>query len=139
VGGADLAVLVGVAGAGKSTMLEAARRAWEAQGFSVKGAALAGIAAENLEIASAINARTLASWERSWEQGYELLGAHDLLVIDEAGSPFRGITARIGAAELTEVRRQRVPWQRQATKLFATGRTSEALAAYERQGRVRVA
>src|SRR5581483_9178364 len=137
VGGADLAVLVGVAGAGKSTMLEAARRAWEAQGFSVKGAALAGIAAENLEIASAINARTLASWERSWEQGYELLGAHDLLVIDEAGlvgtrqlarileraeaagakvvlvgdpeqlqpieagSPFRGITARIGAAELT--------------------------------------
>ena len=175
VGGMDLAVLVGVAGAGKSTMLEAARRAWEAQGFSVKGAALAGIAAENLEVASGIQARTLASWERSWDQGYGLLGADDVLVIDEAGligtrqlarileraeaagakvvlvgdpeqlqaieagAPFRGITARIGAAELTEVRRQRQPWQRQATKLFATGRTSEALEAYEREGRVRVA
>ena len=174
-GGTDLEVLVGVAGAGKSTMLEAARRAWEARGFSVKGGALAGIAAENLETASGIQARTLASWEHSWKRGYELLNARDVLVIDEAGligtrqlarileraeaagakvvlvgdpeqlqaieagSPFRGITARIGAAELTEVRRQREPWQRQATKLFATGCTSEALAAYEREGRVRVA
>lgn len=175
VGGSDLAVLVGVAGSGKSTMLEAARRAWEAQGFSVKGAALAGIAAENLEIASGIQARTLASWERSWDQGYGLLGARDVLVIDEAGligtrqlarileraeaagakvvlvgdpeqlqaieagAPFRGITARTGAAELTEVRRQKQAWQRQATEQLATGRTSQALAAYELQGCVRVA
>ena len=84
-GQADLAVIVGIAGAGKSTMLDSARRAWEAAGYSVKGAALAGIAAEGLETASGITARTLASWEWNWEKGYELLGQRDVLVIDETG------------------------------------------------------
>jgi Ti-type conjugative transfer relaxase TraA len=81
----DVAVMVGIAGSGKSTMLESARRAWEAAGYSVKGAALAGIAAENLETASGISARTLASWERSWDKGYDQLGKRDVFVIDEAG------------------------------------------------------
>ncbi len=77
--------MVGIAGAGKSTMLESARRAWEAQGYSVKGAALAGTAAENLETASGIHARTLASWELSWAKGHDQLTQRDVLVIDEAG------------------------------------------------------
>jgi Ti-type conjugative transfer relaxase TraA len=81
----DLTVMVGIAGSGKSTMLDSARRAWEAAGYTVKGGALAGIAAENLENASGITARTLASWERSWEKGYDLLGKRDVFVIDEAG------------------------------------------------------
>jgi Ti-type conjugative transfer relaxase TraA len=81
----DLAVVVGVAGAGKSTMLKSAREAWEVAGFTVKGAALAGIHAENLEGASGITARTLASWELSWSKGRDLLGKRDVLVIDEAG------------------------------------------------------
>jgi Ti-type conjugative transfer relaxase TraA len=81
----DLAVVVGVAGAGKSTMLEAARRAWESQGLTVKGGALAGIAAENLEHASGIPSRTLASWELSWGKGYDTLASRDVFVIDEAG------------------------------------------------------
>jgi Ti-type conjugative transfer relaxase TraA len=81
----DVTVMVGIAGSGKSTMLDSARRAWEAAGYSVKGGALAGIAAENLENASGITARTLASWERSWGKGYDLLGKRDVFVIDEAG------------------------------------------------------
>src|SRR5271157_3886920 len=81
----DLAVVVGYAGSGKSTMLGAARQAWEGQGYTVRGAALSGIAAEGLEAGSGITSRTIASWERAWAQGFELLGPRDVLVLDEAG------------------------------------------------------
>src|SRR5262249_512877 len=81
----NLTLMVGIPRPGKRTMLDSARRAWEAAGYAVKGGALAGIAAENLENASGITARTLASWERSWEKGYDLLGKRDVFVIDEAG------------------------------------------------------
>ena len=174
-GQGDLAVVVGIAGAGKSTMLDSARRAWEAAGYSVKGASLAGLAAESLEKASGIPARTLASWEWHWKEGRELLGQRDVLVIDEAGllgtrelanvlerveqagakvvlvgdpeqlqaieagAAFRGIAARHGGVELTEVWRQKIAWQREATQQFFSGRTAEALEAYGRDGSIRAA
>ncbi len=83
--GRDLGVVVGHAGTGKSAMLGVARDAWEAAGYEVRGVALSGIAAENLESGSGISSRTIASMEHSWEQGRDLLNPRDVLVIDEAG------------------------------------------------------
>ena len=80
-----MAAVVGLAGAGKSTMLAAAREACEAEGYRVHGAALSGKAAEGLEESAGIASRTLASWERGWERGFDLLGPRDVFVIDEAG------------------------------------------------------
>ena len=168
----DLKAVVGVAGSGKSTLLAAARVAWEAEGFTVKGAALSGIAAENLQLAAGIRSRTLASYEHAWTQGRDMLGREDVLVIDEAGmigtkqlermlaaaqqaqakvvlvgdpeqlqaieagAAFRGVIGQSGMVELTQVRRQRQEWARQATQQLATGRTKEALQAYEGQGAI---
>lgn len=79
------AVVVGLAGAGKSTMLAAAREAWESAGYRVRGAALSGKAAEGLEESAGIGSRTLASWSRGWRGGFDRLESRDVLVIDEAG------------------------------------------------------
>lgn len=83
--GRGLGVIVGFAGTGKSAMLGVARQAWAAAGYELRGAALSGIAAENLEGGSGIPSRTIASLEHSWEQGRDLLTTRDVLVIDEAG------------------------------------------------------
>ncbi len=83
--GRDLGVVVGHAGTGKSAMLGVAREAWEAAGYEVRGVALSGIAAENLESGSGIASRTIASMEHGWHQGRDLLTTRDVLVIDEAG------------------------------------------------------
>ncbi|MCZ8260602.1 MAG: Ti-type conjugative transfer relaxase TraA [Beijerinckiaceae bacterium] len=84
-GDEGIAVVIGLAGAGKSTMLGAARQAWESQGYRVLGAALAGKAAEGLQESSGIRSRTLASYEHGWQNGQGKLGPRDVLVIDEAG------------------------------------------------------
>ena len=83
--GRDLGIVVGYAGTGKSAMLGLAREAWEAAGYEVRGVALSGIAAENLESGSGISSRTIASMEHGWGQGRDMLTSRDVLVIDEAG------------------------------------------------------
>jgi len=164
--------VVGYAGTGKSTMLGEARAAWEADGYQVRGAALSGIAAEQLEGGAGIASRTVHSLLFQWEQGREALTNRDVLVVDEAGmlgsrqmerllsqaqaagakvvlvgdpeqlqaieagAAFRAIAERVGAVEITEIRRQREAWQQAATRDLATGRTGEALARYEAAGMV---
>ncbi len=81
----QIAAVVGSAGAGKSRSLAAAREAWEAQGYRVQGAALAGKAAEELQGSAGMQSRTLAALEFAWRKGREQLTARDVLVIDEAG------------------------------------------------------
>ncbi|MFZ5743663.1 MAG: Ti-type conjugative transfer relaxase TraA [Pseudomonadota bacterium] len=167
-----LALVVGYAGTGKSAMLGVAREAFESAGFAVRGAALSGIAAENLESGSGIASRTIASLEHAWSKGNELLTARDVLVIDEAGmvgtrqmervlsrsadagakvvlvgdpqqlqaieagAAFRALHQRHGGVEITEIRRQHADWQRDATRHLATGRTGEAIRAYDEHGMV---
>ncbi|MGH1558129.1 Ti-type conjugative transfer relaxase TraA [Caulobacter segnis] len=173
--GRDLGVIVGYAGTGKSALLGVAREAWEDAGYRVQGLALSGIAAENLEGGSGIASRTIASLEHQWARDRELLDAHDVLVIDEAGmigsrqmerllsaaekagakvvlvgdpeqlqaieagAAFRSIGERHSHVEITQVRRQHEDWQRDATRQLATGRTGEALAAYDARGMVHAA
>ncbi|WP_426256040.1 Ti-type conjugative transfer relaxase TraA [Sphingomonas sp. DC2300-3] len=83
--GQGIGVVIGYAGTGKSAMLGVAREAWESAGYRVQGAALSGIAAENLEGGSGIASRTIASLEHHWGENRELLDQRSVLVIDEAG------------------------------------------------------
>ncbi|MER0450191.1 AAA family ATPase, partial [Streptomyces sp. Edi4] len=81
--GHGIEALVGVAGAGKSTLMEACRIGWDATGTTYAGAALAAAAAQNLTDASGIPARTVAAWVQQIEGGSGLHGV-DILVVDEA-------------------------------------------------------
>ncbi|MET3473076.1 Ti-type conjugative transfer relaxase TraA [Novosphingobium sp. 1529] len=68
-----------------------------------------------------------------------LVGDPQQLQAIEAGASFRSIAERHGAVEITTIRRQSEEWQRDATRQLATGRTDEALTAYEQAGHVHAA
>ena len=80
-----ISVMVGYAGAGKSTVMNAVRAIYEAQGHRVVGGALAGKAAVGLAESAGIESRTLASWEACWKNDLHLLQSGDIFVLDEAG------------------------------------------------------
>ena len=80
-----IAAVIGRAGAGKTTMMNAAREAWEAAGYRVVGGALAGKAAEGLEKEAGIASRTLSAWELRWDQERDRLDEKTVFVLDEAG------------------------------------------------------
>jgi len=108
--GNDLACVTGDAGTGKSFMLSVARKAWEAEGFRVRGSSLSGKAAQELQQSSGIQSTTLKRLEmdsRGYmdEQGQKYdatdkLNNRDILVVDEAGmSGSRQIAALLQDAE----------------------------------------
>jgi len=75
--------VVGVAGAGKTTLMAALRSAYEATGQTVAGASTAAVAAANLQTEAGIDSRTIASWLARIDDGQGLAGV-DVLVVDEA-------------------------------------------------------
>lgn len=68
-----------------------------------------------------------------------LVGDAEQLQSIEAGAAFRSIHEDHGGVEITEIRRQRIDWQRDATRHLATGRTGQAIHAYAEHGMVHAA
>jgi len=178
----NLAVVQGDAGTGKSFMLSAAKDAWEAEGYRVRGASLSGKAAQELQQSSGIQSTTIARLEMD-TRGYtdeagqyheptDKLTLKDVLVVDEAGmsgsrqtaalieyaeragakvvligdsrqlqaiaagSAFRAVAERTGAASLVDIRRQEHEADRQAVRDFRDGRADQALENFSARGRV---
>lgn len=81
--GRPLDSIEGPPGTGKTTLMRAARVAWEARGYTVAGAATAAVAAQNLAAEAGISSATVAQWLRRIDTGQGLTGV-DVLVLDEA-------------------------------------------------------
>ena len=84
-GQGGIAVVSGMAGTGKTTMLKTAAEIWKAGDYSVKGAALAGKAADGLANEAGIESSTIAKLLLEIEKGRTALNPRTILVVDEAG------------------------------------------------------
>lgn len=96
--GATVQVVVGKAGTGKTFGMDAAREAWEAQGYRVYGAALARRAAYELRDSAGIESTSITGLLADLREGGPsgLLGqVRTVLVIDEAGM--------VGTRQLAEI------------------------------------
>src|SRR5699024_11863491 len=93
--------LRGVAGAGKTTIMRAARQVWQDQGLRVGGAAAAAVAAANLHAEAGIASRTIASLLEAVKNG-QGLGDIDVLVIDEGAMVDDRALARLLTAAETQ-------------------------------------
>lgn len=176
----DIALVRGMAGTGKSFLLEAARETWEKAGYQVQGVALQGKTAQDLQDGTGIASQTMHSFLRdvqgtATEPPQRELSERDIVVIEEAGmigsrqmtdllhlaersgakivavgdhqqlqpieagGAFKAIQTRIGAADLTGIRRQREQWMRQVVRDLAIGKSAQALAELDKAGRLHIA
>lgn len=111
----DLALVVGLAGTGKSTLLASAFNLWASEGYDVVSAALSGKAAAGLQAATGIASRTIASLLSEIElvrhHGLpDPIGPSTVLVVDEA--------AMVGTRQLEQLIRT---CQETAAKLVLVG------------------
>jgi conjugative relaxase-like TrwC/TraI family protein len=87
--------VVGLAGAGKTTATRAVRKAFEASGVQVVGAAPSGVAAQQLQDETGVASTTLHRLLASGTETNTSLPAGCLLVIDEAGMADTRVLARV--------------------------------------------
>ena len=90
-----------------------------------------------IDEAGMVGSKTLASLMRQTETAgakLVLAGDPDQLQPIAAGGAFRAVTDRIGYAEVSEIRRQKEAWQREASLAFARGRIEDGLKAYQARG-----
>ncbi len=78
-------VVIGVAGAGKTTALAASAEAWQQAGYRVIGSALAARTARQLHEAAGMEALTMTRLLGRLDRAELVLGDRDVLVVDEAG------------------------------------------------------
>lgn len=90
-----ISLVEGMAGTGKSTMMKAANTAWRESGYEVRGAALAGKAADGLEQGSGIKSQTVHSLLLALDSGRDMLTSRTILCIDEAGMLSSNLTSRL--------------------------------------------
>lgn len=89
--------VLGPAGSGKTTALEAAVQAWAAAGYSPIGAAVQGTAAEILGSATGIPSRTVASLLVTLDLEASPIGPSTVLLVDEASTLGNRDLARLAA------------------------------------------
>jgi hypothetical protein len=94
-GGSDLAIVTGIAGAGKSRLQRDVAAAYTAAGFRVIGTAVAGDAARTLGEEAAIDTRTVARLLVDLKTDRDRFDSRTVLMIDEAGT--------LGAAQAREL------------------------------------
>jgi Ti-type conjugative transfer relaxase TraA len=113
-GSAQLAVVNGAAGTGKSYVLSAMREAFEQDGYRVLGATLQGKTADDLQRDAGIESRTVHSLLAQIAKGELQLDRSTVLVVDEAGMVgSRQFETLLGYAEQTGARLRLVgdAWQ----------------------------
>jgi Ti-type conjugative transfer relaxase TraA len=89
----------GMAGTGKTTMLEAARVVLESAGMNVHGCALAGKAAQGLQDGAGIQSHTIHSLLLKLEKGEVVFNEKSVVVLDEGGM----VGSRLYAALLNRI------------------------------------
>jgi conjugative relaxase-like TrwC/TraI family protein len=143
--GAGTEFVVGLAGAGKTTSLEAAHDAWRRSDIEVRGTATALNAAKNLEAETGIPSETIAML-RTWHEQAEQTGDRSriddavprggVLIVDEAG-----MTETRDLAFLTKLAREQdakfvfVGDHRQLPEIGAGGTFEHLVHRFEPEGR----
>ena len=94
--GQSLSLIVGVAGSGKTTALDAASTALEDAGYTVVGTSTSGQAARTLGSETGINSRTVASL--LWRLDQHPLDHKTVVIVDEAGMVDDANLARLALA-----------------------------------------